>query len=75
MVLELAPKQQHWVFCFCSRGVNFDTILLCLSVEMMDSACKGTRKAEKSVLYDHLPLPLNEDDYLRVCRIPKKKVG
>ncbi|RVX01679.1 DNA (cytosine-5)-methyltransferase CMT2 [Vitis vinifera] len=32
---------------------------------MMGSACKGTRKAEKSVLYDHLPLPLNEDDYLR----------
>ncbi|KAJ9678558.1 hypothetical protein PVL29_020666 [Vitis rotundifolia] len=41
--------------------------------EMMGSACKVTRKAEKSVLYDHLPLPLNEDDYLRVCRIPKKK--
>lgn len=26
------------------------------------------------MLYDHQPLQLNDDDYERVCRIPKKKV-
>ena len=26
------------------------------------------------LLFDHRPLELNEDDYQRVCRIPKKKV-
>ncbi|KAF5447968.1 hypothetical protein F2P56_033477 [Juglans regia] len=30
-------------------------------------------KQSKFVLYDHRPLKLNEDDYERVCRIPKKK--
>ncbi|XP_059646442.1 putative DNA (cytosine-5)-methyltransferase CMT1 [Cornus florida] len=28
---------------------------------------------KKQMLYDHLPLKLNEDDYERVCRIPKRK--
>ncbi|KAK1267037.1 DNA (cytosine-5)-methyltransferase 1 [Acorus gramineus] len=27
-----------------------------------------------SKLYDHKPLQLNEDDYLRVCQVPKQKV-
>lgn len=27
-----------------------------------------------SVLYDHRPLQLNEDDHQRVCQIPKRKV-
>ena len=27
------------------------------------------------MLYDHLPLKLNEDDFDRVCFIPKKKVS
>ncbi|KAG1338412.1 hypothetical protein COCNU_04G007180 [Cocos nucifera] len=30
-------------------------------------------KGSQSMLYDHHPLPLNEDDYLRVCQIPRRK--
>ncbi|KAK9052559.1 hypothetical protein SSX86_029188 [Deinandra increscens subsp. villosa] len=30
-------------------------------------------KVEKPLLRDHRPLPLGEDDYLRVCRVPKRK--
>ncbi|XP_072994639.1 DNA (cytosine-5)-methyltransferase CMT2-like isoform X1 [Typha latifolia] len=30
-------------------------------------------KDSKHMLYDHRPLPLSEDDYLRVCQIPKRK--
>ncbi|XP_010243148.1 PREDICTED: DNA (cytosine-5)-methyltransferase 1-like [Nelumbo nucifera] len=40
--------------------------------EMMGSMCNGERQT-KSVLYDHRPLPLNEDDYARVCQIPQRK--
>ncbi|KAK7245460.1 hypothetical protein RIF29_40306 [Crotalaria pallida] len=32
-------------------------------------------KCSESTLYDHRPLKLNDDDYQRVCRIPKKKGG
>ncbi|GAB4858193.1 hypothetical protein Ancab_009590 [Ancistrocladus abbreviatus] len=32
-----------------------------------------TTQREGAVLYDHCPLPLGEDDYLRVCRIPQRK--
>ncbi|XP_010243384.1 PREDICTED: DNA (cytosine-5)-methyltransferase 1-like isoform X2 [Nelumbo nucifera] len=34
------------------------------------SRCQSSQKA---MLFDHCPLQLNEDDYQRVCRIPKKK--
>ncbi|XP_073114206.1 DNA (cytosine-5)-methyltransferase CMT2 isoform X2 [Elaeis guineensis] len=30
-------------------------------------------KGSQSMLYDHCPLPLSEDDYLRVCQIPRRK--
>ncbi|KAI4340573.1 hypothetical protein MLD38_025394 [Melastoma candidum] len=38
--------------------------------EMMGFPAKTT---SKRLLYDHRPLALNDDDYERVCRIPKKK--
>lgn len=31
--------------------------------------------ARPHLLYDHRPLQLNNDDYCRVCKIPKKKVS
>lgn len=31
-------------------------------------------KPSEHLLYDHCPLKLNDDDYQRVSRIPKKKV-
>ncbi|MCL7031854.1 hypothetical protein MKW94_007959 [Papaver nudicaule] len=30
-------------------------------------------KGQTAMLYNHQPLKLNEDDYQRVCRVPKKK--
>ncbi|XP_021898699.1 DNA (cytosine-5)-methyltransferase CMT3 isoform X2 [Carica papaya] len=30
-------------------------------------------KSKENLLYDHIPLNLNNDDYQRVCRIPKRK--
>lgn len=42
-------------------------------LEMMGFS-KGIEDAKKPVLYDHRPYQLNEDDYLRVCQIPHKKV-
>ncbi|GMH09899.1 hypothetical protein Nepgr_011740 [Nepenthes gracilis] len=37
--------------------------------------CNGSVQAlcQRLTLYDHRPLKLNDDDYQRVCRIPKKK--
>ncbi|XP_042480640.1 putative DNA (cytosine-5)-methyltransferase CMT1 isoform X2 [Macadamia integrifolia] len=32
-----------------------------------------SKSLQKALLFDHRPLKLNEDDYQRVCRIPKKK--
>ncbi|WOK92714.1 DNA (cytosine-5)-methyltransferase 1-like [Canna indica] len=34
---------------------------------------KNSAKKSESKLYDHCPLPLNEDDYSRICQIPRKK--
>ncbi|XP_076948862.1 DNA (cytosine-5)-methyltransferase CMT2-like [Bidens hawaiensis] len=40
----------------------------------MDGIASGHLSGlEKPFLHDHRPLPLNEDNYLRVCRIPKRK--
>ncbi|KAK9147306.1 hypothetical protein Scep_006063 [Stephania cephalantha] len=33
----------------------------------------GKMVEQNTTLYDHRPLELNNDDYLRVCRIPKRK--
>ncbi|XP_058103901.1 DNA (cytosine-5)-methyltransferase CMT2-like isoform X2 [Magnolia sinica] len=41
--------------------------------EMTGSTFHGVQKTKKSVLYDHRPIQLNEDDYMRVCQIPRRK--
>lgn len=46
----------------------------CLSTEMVGSAIDGSGE-KKCSLYDHRPYSLFEDDYIRVCKIPKRKVG
>lgn len=53
--------------------ISIFTFIYAGSVEMMGSALDGTLKTKVS-LYDHRPYPLFEDDYLRVCQIPKRKV-
>lgn len=44
-------------------------------IRLSKDAMLGTTAGPKliSTLYDHRPLELNQDDYQRVCRIPKKK--
>ncbi|KAK9272088.1 hypothetical protein L1049_002457 [Liquidambar formosana] len=41
--------------------------------EMMGFPSHDATKVERSILYDHRPHRLYEDDYLRVCQIPRKK--
>ncbi|KAJ4952365.1 hypothetical protein NE237_029197 [Protea cynaroides] len=51
---------------------EFQKFIRSTKYEMMGSMLNG-EKTKKSVLYDHRPFQLNEDDYLRVCQIPKRK--
>lgn len=42
--------------------------------EVMSGDISTSKKTpQKAILYDHRSLNLNEDDYQRVCRIPKRK--
>ncbi|EYU22416.1 hypothetical protein MIMGU_mgv1a001955mg [Erythranthe guttata] len=41
--------------------------------ELFGYTDKKKNDSSKSVLYDHRPLKLNEDDYERVCHVPKQK--
>ncbi|KAL7003786.1 MAD2L1-binding protein [Sarracenia purpurea var. burkii] len=52
---------------------EFQKYIRATKSDMMGSASCITLRTEKSVLYDHRPLPLGEDDYMRVCRIPRRK--
>ncbi|ONI05793.1 hypothetical protein PRUPE_5G024100 [Prunus persica] len=53
-------------------GTDFQRYIRSTQYEMMGSVLDGTMKTKVS-LYDHRPYPLFEDDYLRVCQIPKRK--
>ncbi|OAY70010.1 DNA (cytosine-5)-methyltransferase 1 [Ananas comosus] len=41
--------------------------------DMLDFSFDDERTAAKGKLFDHRPLKLNDDDYGRVCQIPKRK--
>lgn len=45
------------------------------SLDMTASPSYDTSKHKNPALYDHRPYPLNDDDYMRVCKIPKRKVS
>ncbi|XP_043696207.1 DNA (cytosine-5)-methyltransferase CMT2-like [Telopea speciosissima] len=62
---EEMPHQMH-------PETEFQKFIRSTKYEMMGSMSNG-EITKKSVLYDHRPLPLNEDNYLRVCQIPKRK--
>ncbi|KAJ0798730.1 putative DNA (cytosine-5-)-methyltransferase [Helianthus annuus] len=51
---------------------EFQKFIRATKSDMLGSA-SGSSCGEKPLLHDHRPLPLNEDDYLRVCRVPKRK--
>ncbi|KAH1106625.1 hypothetical protein J1N35_010393 [Gossypium stocksii] len=47
-------------------------LLLMVLAEMTGSELNGAKRIT-NLLYDHRPSPLSEDDYIRVCLIPKTK--
>ncbi|GAB4834808.1 hypothetical protein Ancab_033076 [Ancistrocladus abbreviatus] len=51
---------------------EFQKFIRSPKLEMMGYV-SGILKAEEAVLYDHRPHKLFEDDYLRVCKIPRRK--
>ncbi|KAF8412878.1 hypothetical protein HHK36_000850 [Tetracentron sinense] len=51
---------------------EFQKYIRSTEYEMTCSASSSVTKT-KSVLYDHRPFPLFEDDFLRVCQIPQRK--
>ncbi|KAK7360619.1 hypothetical protein VNO77_02626 [Canavalia gladiata] len=51
---------------------EFQRYIRSTKYEMTGSTLNGTTR-KGPLLYDHRPYPLFEDDYLRVCQIPKRK--
>ncbi|CAA6658663.1 unnamed protein product [Spirodela intermedia] len=52
---------------------GFQQFIRATQSEMGGSSNKDQCLSQHSKLYDHRPLKLNQDDYERVCQIPKKK--
>ncbi|CAK9153274.1 unnamed protein product [Ilex paraguariensis] len=52
---------------------EFQKYMRLTKYELMGFASSEVAKSESSVLYDHRPYQLFEDDYLRVCQIPHRK--
>nr|XP_043640111.1 DNA (cytosine-5)-methyltransferase CMT2-like isoform X2 [Erigeron canadensis] len=52
---------------------EFQKFIRASKSDMLGIATGSSCKVEKSVLHDHRPFELNEDDHLRVCRVPKRK--
>ncbi|KAF5947427.1 hypothetical protein HYC85_013384 [Camellia sinensis] len=77
-ICDLPPVSNHEIQDKMSYKkppeTEFQKYIRVTKCDMMGSASCSTPITEKSVLRDHRPLPLGEDDYLRVCRIPRRKV-
>ncbi|KAG6382774.1 hypothetical protein SASPL_157516 [Salvia splendens] len=52
---------------------EFQKYIRAAKCDMTASPSSKITKHKNPVLYDHRPYPLNEDDYMRVCKIPKQK--
>ncbi|CAL5369399.1 unnamed protein product [Camellia sinensis] len=52
---------------------NFQKYIRLKRPDMFQSIVVSKNASGKKMLYDHIPLQLNDDDYERVCLIPKKK--
>jgi len=55
------------------KTVYYIYVMIFITSDMMSSV-EDTAQRERRVLFDHRPLELPEDDYLRVSRIPQRKV-
>ncbi|KAL8091291.1 DNA (cytosine-5)-methyltransferase 1-like [Apium graveolens] len=56
-----------------ARCTNFQKFLRLEKQDLFGFNVAGKNGSQKRMLYDHIPLHLNDDDYRRVCLIPKKK--
>ncbi|KAL3500066.1 hypothetical protein ACH5RR_039159, partial [Cinchona calisaya] len=54
-------------------GSEFQRYIRLTREEMMRSMPIQVAEAKEPVLYDHMPYPLDENNYLRVCQIPHRK--
>ncbi|KAM7510567.1 hypothetical protein LguiB_009442 [Lonicera macranthoides] len=61
MMYEMSPESE------------FQKYIRLTKYEMMGCVSNGYQEVKRPVLYDHRPYQLSEDDYLRVCQIPRKK--
>ncbi|KAJ0987540.1 hypothetical protein J5N97_005896 [Dioscorea zingiberensis] len=52
---------------------NFQRIIRLTKDELTGSQPVGGKSSKNAALFDHRPLELNDDDYQRVCAIPKRK--
>lgn len=55
---------------YLNRGFT----VFCISNAEMPGYLNANSEVLEHCLYDHRPLCLNQDDYERVCEIPKRKV-
>ncbi|CAI9762552.1 unnamed protein product [Fraxinus pennsylvanica] len=54
-----------------SPETEFQKYIRASKSDMMGSSSSSANK--NPVLHDHLPYPLGNDDYLRICKVPKRK--
>ncbi|XP_077244764.1 DNA (cytosine-5)-methyltransferase 1-like isoform X2 [Tasmannia lanceolata] len=76
-ISDLPPVTSHETRDEMSYGedpqTKFQKFIRSIKSDMINSTSHDMKNTQKSVLYDHCPLKLNEDDYDRVCRIPRRK--
>ncbi|KAJ0097151.1 hypothetical protein Patl1_27326 [Pistacia atlantica] len=65
-----ATRTEFQKYIRVKRNCKLNRIYIAVHVVSLSTPQNAPRPG---LLYDHRPLKLNEDDYERVCRIPKKK--
>ena len=75
-VVEFASYDFQLLYHFLDILINnaTQTSFYFCYVDLFDSEASAKSSSQMKMLYDHIPLRLNEDDYERVCQIPKEKV-
>ncbi|XP_028078261.1 DNA (cytosine-5)-methyltransferase 1-like [Camellia sinensis] len=65
-------SQDEMVYCH-APCTDFQKYIRLRRPDMFHSIVAAKKESQQMILYDHIPLQLNDDDYERVCHIPKKK--
>ncbi|XP_012066500.1 DNA (cytosine-5)-methyltransferase CMT2 isoform X2 [Jatropha curcas] len=75
-ISDLPPVTSHETHEELTYGMppktDFQRFIRSTKYEMTGSSLKGSTET-KNLLYDHRPYSLTEEDYARVCQIPKRK--